>query len=70
MSKINEGATVNYEKIYEVINNHKGRFISAAQIAFSMNIDRIYGGTMAKLVREGVLEHAPAKGYYHIIGRD
>lgn len=58
---------VDYNKIYEVIANHKGRCISAAQIAFYMNIDRIYGGTMSKLVREGILEPAPTKGYYWIV---
>lgn len=58
---------VNYEKIYEAISNHKGKYISAAQIAFTIGADRIYGGTMAKLVREGVLEKAPANGYYFIV---
>lgn len=58
---------IDYDKIYECLNKRSGKIISASQIAFSIGVDRIYGGTMAKLVRDGYLEHMPLKGYYRII---
>ena len=60
---------VDYEKIYEAIRNNSGKVITAAKIAYATGIDRIHGATMSKLVREGILEPANAKGYYWIVGR-
>lgn len=58
---------IDYDKIYECLNKRSGKIISASGIAHFIGVDRIYGGTMAKLVRDGYLEHMPAKGYYRII---
>ena len=60
---------MDYKAIYEVIKNHRGKVITASNIAYALGIERIYGATMSKLVRDGMLEPAPAKGYYYIIGR-
>ena len=45
-----------------------GKVVSAYSIACSIGVERIYGGTMAKWVRDGVLEKCPANGYYRVIG--
>ena len=55
---------VDYKKIYEVLDGKKGQVITASGLAFALGIDRVYGGTMAKLVREGRLSPMPLKGYY------
>jgi hypothetical protein len=57
---------VNYDEIYEVLAKREGKVISAAQLAFDLKVDRIYGATMTKLVREGKLEPAFEKGYYWV----
>jgi hypothetical protein len=45
----------------------KHRVVTAYIIASGIGVDRIYGGTMSKLMREGWLEPCPLKGYYRII---
>lgn len=60
---------VNYAKIYEVLKAHRSKVITPSQLAYSLGVERIYGATMAKLVREGALEPAAAKGYYYIVGK-
>lgn len=63
---------VDYEMIYEYLetkrNNPKmGKTVTAANIANAIGVDRIYGGTMTKLVRDGYLEKCPAAGYYKVV---
>lgn len=57
-------AKVDYKKIYDFLKTTKKRTVTAYAIAHGIGVDRIYGGTMAKLVRDGALEHYPLKGYY------
>lgn len=57
---------VNYEKIYDYLNTKGGKVITASAIAFAIGAERIYGATMAKLVRDGALEKMPADGYYKV----
>ena len=59
-------AAVDYGKIYECLEQRKGKVITASQIAFSIGVEKVYGGTMAKLVRDGRIEHMPLKGYYRV----
>ena len=58
---------VNYQNIYNYLDTYKRNVITASQIAYGIGVDRIYGATMTKLVREGRLEAAPAKGYYYVV---
>lgn len=55
---------VDYEKIYAFLATKSGKVVSACGIAYGIGVDRIYGGTMAKLVRDGALEPMPEKGFY------
>lgn len=55
---------VDYDAIYKFLRTTKMNIIDAAGIAWGINVDRIYGATMFKLVRDGVLEPMPRKGYY------
>lgn len=58
---------VDYEKIYEGLERLKGKTITASGLAHATGVDRIYGGTMAKLVREGCLDKCPLQGYYKVV---
>ena len=58
---------VDYKALYEAISNRKGHCLTASQLAFDIGVERIYGATMAKLVREGKLEPMPAKGFYRAL---
>lgn len=60
--------SVDYEKIYEFLAKRKGKMTSASNIAHFIGVERIYGATMSKLVREGILDPAAEKGYYWIVG--
>jgi hypothetical protein len=55
---------VDYEAITRHLGNTKQKTVTASSIAFAIGVPRIYGGTMAKLVRDGWLTKAPADGYY------
>ena len=57
---------VNYEKIYEFLEERRGHAITASMIAYAIGVETIYGGTMTKLVRDGYLEKSPAKGFYKV----
>ena len=52
---------VDYNKIYDYLKNT----ITASSIALGIGVERIYGGTMNKLVRDGYLDKCPLNGYYH-----
>lgn len=58
---------VDYNKIYEYLNGYKRNIISASQLAYGIGVERIYGATMSKLVRDGYLETCPEKGFYRIV---
>ena len=58
---------MDYEKIYNALNESKGKYITPSGLAYKIGVERIYGATMTKLVREGHLEKCPLKGYYKII---
>lgn len=55
---------VNYEAIYNYLKNTTTKIVSASNIAYNINVDRIYGATMNKLVRDGYLSKCPTQGYY------
>ena len=55
---------VDYEKIYEYLSTTTRKTTSASNIAHYIGVDRIYGGTMTKLVRDGALTKCELKGYY------
>ena len=59
--------TINYEKIYDYLRTCNGKITTASGIAHFTGYDRIYGGTMSKLVRDGALAPCPQKGYYRVI---
>ena len=54
-------------EILKYLSTKKGKIVTAAGIAHAIGIERIYGPTMSKLVREGVIEPMPCKGYYRAI---
>lgn len=60
-----EKTKVDYNKIYDYLKNTKQRTITASNIAHGIGVERIYGGTMSKLVRDGYLDKCPLNGYYH-----
>lgn len=55
---------VDYDAIYKFLRTTRMKIVGAAVIAWGINVDRIYGATMSKLVRDGALEPMPRKGYY------
>ena len=61
--------TVDYNKIYEALENYSGRVLTASSLAYKIGVERIYGGTMSKLVRDGYLIKANCKGYYYIASK-
>jgi hypothetical protein len=60
---------VNYDAIYEFLGTFRGRVITPSALAYGIGVERIYGGTMSKLVRDGYLEPCAEKGFYRIIKR-
>jgi len=58
---------VNYEEIYKFLGRRKGKITSASNIAHAIGVDRIYGATMSKLVREGYLEKCQLNGFYKVL---
>ena len=57
---------VDYDAIYKYLSNRpkNEKVKTASAIAYGIGVDRIYGGTMAKLVRNGWLEKCPCDGMY------
>lgn len=56
---------VDYDAIYKFLRTTRMKTVGAAAIAWGINVDRIYGATMSKLVRDGALEPSVTlKGYY------
>ena len=59
--------TVDYTKIYNYLATKKGKIVTPSGIAHFTGVDRIYGPTMSKLVRDGVIEKCPAAGFYRVL---
>ena len=59
---------IDSDKLNEYFQKKNGKVVSAYSIACAVGVERIYGGTMTKWVRDGVLEKCPANGYYRVIG--
>lgn len=62
---------VDYEKIYVFLRETKenpdlGNLVTASDIARGIGVERIYGGTMKKLTRDGYLFKLWTKGLYAI----
>jgi hypothetical protein len=55
---------VDYNKIYDYLSHTKQKLVSASTIASAIGVERIYGATMTKLVRDGYLENR-GNGYYY-----
>lgn len=58
---------VNYKAIYEYLEGYTKKMISPSQMAHDLGVERFYGATMTKLVREGYLEPTNMKGYYWVV---
>lgn len=58
---------VDYEKIYEFLATRKDKVITASAIANAIGVDRIYGATMTKLVRDEKIIPMAEKGYYKVL---
>lgn len=61
--------TIDYNKIYNALENYNGRVLTASGLAHKIGVERIYGGTMSKLVRDGYLIKANCEGYYYIASK-
>ena len=59
---------IDRDKLNEYFQKKNGHAVTAYSIARAVGVERVYGGTMAKWVRDGVLEKCPANGYYRVIG--
>jgi hypothetical protein len=56
---------IDYAKIYNYLKQSNKKVVSACSLAHAVGIARIYGGTMAKLVRDGYLSKCALDGYYY-----
>lgn len=57
---------VDYRKIYDYLDTRKGKLVTASMIAFFTGTERVYGATMSKLVRDGIITPSEEKGYYRV----
>jgi len=57
-------SSVDYKKIDEYLSGRRGKVVTAAGIANGIGVERIYGATMSKLVRDGSITPYSLKGYY------
>lgn len=60
--------TIDYCKIDKFLATKKGEVITASMLAHGIGVERIYGGTMAKLVRDNQITKCEAKGFYRVSG--
>ena len=58
---------VDYNKIYEYLNTMKDKVVTPSGIAYAVGVERIYPGTMTKLVNDKAIEHCAEKGFYRVI---
>ena len=59
---------IDRDKLNKYFQEKNGKVVSAYSIACAVGVERIYGGTMTKWVRDGVLEKCAANGYYRVAG--
>ena len=60
---------IDYRKIDEYLATRKGKVITASMLAHGIGVERIYGGTMAKLVRDNQITKCDdVKGFYRVNG--
>ena len=59
---------IDRNKVNEYFQKKNEKVVTASNIAYAVGVERVYGGTMAKWVKDGVLEKCPANGYYRVIG--
>ena len=60
--------TIDYREIDKFLATKKGEIITASMLAHGIGVERIYGGTMAKLVRDNQIMKCAEKGYYRVNG--
>ena len=60
---------MDYKKIRAYLETRKGKVITPSGLAHAIGADRIYGATMSKLVRDGLLIQCEEKGYYKAIDK-
>ena len=59
---------IDYRKIDEYLATRKGKIITASMLAHGIGVERIYGGTMTKLVKDNQITKTKKKGYYRVNG--
>lgn len=59
---------IDYCKIDKFLATKKGEIITPSMLAHGIGVERIYGGTMAKLVRDNQITKCEAKGFYRVSG--
>lgn len=59
---------IDYRKIDEYLATRKGKIITASMLAHGIGVERIYGGTMTKLVKDNQITKLEEKGYYRVNG--
>lgn len=59
---------IDYRKIDEYLATRKGKVITASMLAHGIGVERIYGGTMTKLVKDNQITKLEEKGYYRVNG--
>jgi hypothetical protein len=60
---------IDYRKIDAYLATRKGKTITASMLAHAIGVERIYGPTMAKLVRDNCITPWAEKGFYLVNGR-
>ena len=60
---------IDYCKIDKFLATKKGEIITPSMLAYGIGVERIYGGTMAKLVRDNQISKCDdVKGFYRVNG--
>ena len=59
---------IDYCKIDKFLATKKSEFITASMLAHGIGVERIYGSTMAKLVRDNQITKCDIKGFYRVNG--
>ena len=59
---------IDYRKIDAHLATVKGKVITASGLAHAIGVERIYGPTMTKLVRDNCITPMAEKGFYRVNG--
>ena len=59
---------IDYCKIDKFLATKKGEIITPSMLAYGIGVERIYGGTMAKLVRDNQITKCESTGFYRVNG--